>query len=438
MTTTGIGNDLLPPAPAGGSKFKFLDVLGRKGPMRLVVLALATLLLLSIVRAITGANGLTSSAVVEATLRLAMPLLLAGLAGLWAERVGIVNIGIEGMMILGTWFGAFAAWHIGPWAGLGLGIVGGILGGLIHGLATIKFNVDHVISGVAINILALGVTQYLAAVYFDVPGGGVSKSPPRSGAIGTVTMPILSGGEPFGWQSPDFLGWLQKKDWFLLSDVAGILRGLTYEVSLATILALLLVPLSVFILWRTKFGLRLRSSGEAPAAAESLGVKVIRLRYQAMAISGGLAGLGGAFLAVVSSSAYQEGQTANRGYIGLAIMIFGNWRPVGLLGGAGLFGYTDSLQLIYSEGIPALFLLVAIGLFFLAGIQLLRKRGMVAAATLIVAVGFLCANIFVEKLPTDLVTMTPYVVTLLVLAVASQRLRPPAHAGIPYRSGENH
>ncbi|AZI58583.1 ABC transporter permease [Nakamurella antarctica] len=438
MSTTTPLAPRTPGTPAG-SRYKILDVLGRKGPMRLVIIGVALLVLLSLVRAITGANGLTSSSTVEATLRLAVPLLLAGLAGLWAERVGIVNIGIEGMMILGTFAGGFGAWKFGPWMGLAFGIVGGIIGGLIHALATIRFNVDHVISGVALNILALGVTQYLAAVTFkDAPGGGVSKSPPRSSAIDTLSMPVLAGGKPFGWESPDLLGSLEDKHWFLLSDIAGIARGLMFEVSLATIVAIVLVPITAYLLWRTKFGLRLRSSGEAPSAAESLGVKVIRLRYQAMVVSGGLAGLGGAFLAVVASSAYQEGQTANRGYIGLAIMIFGNWRPVGLLGGAGLFGYTDSLQLLSADSIPALFLFVTALLFGLAIMQFRRKRPLVAVATLIVAAGFLLANLTVTKLPTDLVTMSPYVVTLLVLAAASQRLRPPAHAGLPYRSGEDH
>ena len=406
---------------------------------KLILAAVGLFVILSIVRVITGADELTAPGTVSATLRLSIPLLLAGLAGLWAERVGIVNIGIEGMMILGTWFGAYGAWKFGPWTGILLGIVGGCLGGLIHALATVRFNVDHVISGVAINILALGATQYLSEIFFNgQQGGGVSKSPPQLAPVESLTAPYLAGGAVGGAPTSDLLGSLYNEKIPVVSDAAGVLRGVLTDLSWATIVALLLVPLTAFILWRTAFGLRLRSSGEAPAAAESLGVKVIRLRYLAMAISGGLAGFGGAFLSIVASSAYREGQTANRGYIGLAIMIFGNWRPTGLLGGASLFGFTDALQLLGSSAIPSLFLFVAFLLAVVSLLQIRRKRMTAAVIAFVCAVGFLVLYLTVDALTSDLVTITPYVVTLLVLAVASQRLRPPAHAGMPYRSGDDH
>jgi ABC-type uncharacterized transport system permease subunit len=443
-STAGIGPDQLSkvaprsadaspePAPPGRS---FLGSSSGK----LILAAVGLFVILSIVRVITGADELTAPGTVSATLRLSIPLLLAGLAGLWAERVGIVNIGIEGMMILGTWFGAYGAWKFGPWTGIVLGIVGGCLGGLIHAVATVKFNVDHVISGVAINILALGATQYLSEIFFDgQPGGGVSKSPPQSAPIESLTAPYLAGGAVGGQPTADLLGSLYDEKIPVVSDAAGVLRGILTDLSWATIVALLLVPLTAFILWRTAFGLRLRSSGEAPAAAESLGVKVIRLRYLAMTVSGGLAGFGGAFLSIVASSAYREGQTANRGYIGLAIMIFGNWRPTGLLGGASLFGFTDALQLLGASAIPSLFLFVAFLLAVVSLLQLRRGRMTAAVIAFVCAGGFLGLYLTVDALTADLVTITPYVVTLLVLAVASQRLRPPAHAGLPYRSGDNH
>ncbi len=447
--TPGVGRDDLKSTAAPGPAAKvdvlpptnppFLSALSTSARTRFLLIAVGLLVILSIVRVITGADDLTAPGTMSATLRLSIPLLLAGLAGLWAERVGIVNIGIEGMMILGTWFGGFGAWKFGPWSGILLGILGGALGGLVHALATVRFNVDHVISGVALNILAAGFTQYLSAIAFaGVPGGGVSKSPPQLAPIETLTMPFLAGGDLFGWRSPDVLGWLNRERWPIVADFAGILRGLLTEVSWATLLALALVPATAFVLWRTTFGLRLRSSGEAPAAAESLGVKVIRLRYVALAISGGLAGFGGAFLAIVASSTYREGQTGGRGYIGLATMIFGNWRPTGLLGGATLFGFTDALQLLGQEAIPALFLFVAIVLVLLAGWQFRKKRTYAAIGALLAGVVFLVLYLTVDRVPTDLVTSTPYLVTLLVLAAASQRLRPPAHAGLPYRSGEGH
>ncbi len=446
----GIGPDQPAPIAAGTSDAK-VDVLAPARPIslvgriagsssrRLLLGGAALFIVLSIVRVITGADELTAPGTVSATLRLSIPLLLAGLAGLWAERVGIINIGIEGMMILGTWFGAYGAWKFGPWTGILLGLAGGALGGLVHAVATVRFNVDHVISGVAINILALGFTQYLSEIFFNgQPGGGVSKSPPQSGAIETLTMPWLAGGAVGGTPTADLLGSLYRQKIPVISDLAGVARGVLTELSWASIVALALVPLTVFVLWRTSFGLRLRSSGEAPAAAESLGVKVIRLRYVAMAISGALAGFGGAFLSIVASSAYREGQTANRGYIGLAIMIFGNWRPGGLLGGASLFGFTDALQLLGSGAIPALFLFVAIVLVLIALLQFRRKRTGAAVGAVVTGAGFLVLYLTVDALSSDLVTITPYVVTLLVLAVASQRLRPPAHAGLPYRSGDSH
>ena len=440
--SSGIGKDDLSPTAERsvdartGVRRSFVP---RSNAMRLLLYGGVLFLLLSIVRVITGADELTAPGTVSATLRLAMPLLLAALAGLWAERAGIVNIGIEGMMILGTWFGGWGAWQFGAWPGIVLGMVGGALGGLLHALATVRFNVDHVISGVAINILALGFTQYLSQIVFQgQPGGGVAKSPPQSSSIESLTMPWLAGGAVNGQPTADLLGDLYNQHIPVISDLAGVLRGLLTELSWATILALALVPLTAFVLWKTAFGLRTRSSGEAPAAAESLGVKVIRLRYIALAVSGALAGFGGAFLAIVSSGAYQEGQTANRGFIGLAIMIFGNWQPYGLLGGATLFGFTDALQLLGPGAVPSLFLFVAILLVGVAAMQFYRKHLYGAIGALVAGIGFLVLYLTVDQLSRDLIAITPYVITLLVLAVASQRLRPPAHAGLPYRSGDSH
>src|SRR5262249_44903417 len=148
--------------------------------------------------------------------------------------------------------------------------------------------------------------------------------------------------------------------WFLISDLAGILRGLTTNVSYATVVAAILVALSGAFLWRTRFGLRLRSIGENPYAAESLGVPVLRIKYAGVVLSGACAGFGGAFLSVVLASIYREGQTGGKGYIGLATMIFGNWNVGGMVSGALLFGYSDGLQLRSSSAVPALFLLAAI------------------------------------------------------------------------------
>jgi ABC-type uncharacterized transport system permease subunit len=395
------------------------------------------LVMLSFVREVTSATDLTSSGTFAATLRVSMPILLAGLGGLYAERAGIVNIGLEGMMILGTWFGAWAGWHFGAWAGVVAGILGGGAGGLIHAAATVTFGIDHIVSGVAINILAAGVTRFLSVVaYTNVPGAGITQSPQVRGSISEVKVPFLAGGHPFGLGTPDLFGWLERRHWFLISDAGGLLKGLTSNISLLTIVAVVLVPITYWILWRTAFGLRLRSVGEHPLAAESLGVPVYTMKYVAVVISGGLAGLAGAFLVIEEAGIYREGQTAGRGFIALAALIFGNWRPSGVLVGAGLFGYADALQLRSNRSILALLLFIAIALVF-AGVWLLvRRRTAPGVAALVVAGLMFWWHTVADKVANEFVAITPYVVTLLVLALAAQRLRPPAADGRPYRKGQ--
>ena len=384
------------------------------------------LVLLSAVRALTGAEDLTSSGTVGAALGLAVPIGMAALGGLWSERAGVINIGLEGMMIAGTWAGAWAGVRWGPWAGVAAGLAGGALGGLLHALATVTFNVDHIISGVAINILGLGATQYLAALTFvGMPGGGETQSP-RIPPIGRVSVPGLSGA----------LGAVEARGWFLVADLAGVLRGLVTDVSLLTVVAVALVPLSFWALWRTPFGLRLRACGEHPVAAESLGVNVYRYRYAAVVVSGALAGLGGAFLSIVAAGIYREGQTAGRGFIGLAAMIFGNWRPGGLAAGAALFGYTDAVQLRQGgDSVHALLLLVALLAAAVAAWHLVRGAARAAAVAAATAAAVLVVFLVTDEVPAQFTSSTPHLVTLLVLSLASQRLRMPAADGRPYRRG---
>jgi len=389
---------------------------------------IGSLLVIATVRVLTGADDIDSSGALGAAIGLAMPLALAGLGGLWSERAGVVNIGLEGMMILGTWGAAYFGFLYGPWVGILGAVAMGALGGAIHALATVIFGVDHIVSGVAITILAGGVTRYLSAVAFvGVPGGGITQSPSVPN-ISTVTLPGIA----------DWLTTLSAHHWFVVSDVAGILAGLTTQVSLLTIVAVLLVPLSYLVLWRTAFGLRLRSVGESPIAAESLGVNVYRMKFIAVCISGGLAGLGGAFLSEVASGIYREGETNGRGYIGLAAMIFGNWRPGGLAAGAGLFGFTDALQLRSGgTSVHALLLLIAILLLFFAVYSWVRNgsRG-VAVTSIGIAAGAFIWYSLTDTVPQEFVLFAPHITTLLVLALASQRLRPPAADGQPYRRGQ--
>jgi simple sugar transport system permease protein len=393
-------------------------------------------LLLAVVRVLTGANDLTSAGTFSAALRLAVPIALVALGGVFCERAGVVNIGLEGMMILGTWFGAYGGVRFGPWWGVVLGIVGGMLGGLVHAVATVTFNVDHVVSGVAINILGAAVARYLSVIAYTgdgaIPGGGATQSPKVTGQIPHLNLPFLAG----GWGTPDVLGHLARWRWFLVSDVAAMLRALTGDLSWLTVITFGLVGLSVFVLWHTAFGLRLRSVGEHPAAAESLGVDVYRMKYFGVVLSGGFAGLGGAFLVLEAAGIYREGQTGGRGFIGLAAVIFGNWRPVGAAAGALLFGFADALQLRNSAAVHALLLFVAIATAAGAVLALRRRRPVRAAVFAVIAAGFGLWYATSDTVPTQFISFTPHLTTLLVLAFATQRLRPPAADGQVYRKGE--
>jgi simple sugar transport system permease protein len=394
--------------------------------------------LLILVRYLASAPDLTSSGLFNATLISTLPIMLAGLGGLWSERTGVVNIGLEGMMILGTWFGAWAGWHWGPWAGALGGALGGAAGGLLHAVATVTFGIDHIVSGVAINIIAAGLARFLSAYAYHeaATGGSATQSPPVTGHIGTFNVPFLSGGHVFGWRSPDILGWLEAKHIKVVSDLAGPVHGLTSNVNWLTLIAVLLVPLTWFILWRTRVGLRMRSVGENPMAAESLGVPIYRMRYIGVTVSGLLAGFGGAVLVIESAGIYREGQTANRGFIGLAALIFGNWRPAGVMGASGLFGYADTLRLRSTESPHGLLLFVAI-LLSIAFVWMLVRRKPRAAVVTGVLAGVTYLWFFgTDTIPDQIVFFTPQLVTLLVLSFASQRLRPPAWDGKPYRRGQ--
>lgn len=388
-------------------------------------IALGGIAVVSLVRIVTDSNDISSAGTIRAAIIATCPILMAGLGGLWAERAGVVNIGLEGQMILGTWGAAFFTYQYGPWVGvIGAALLGAI-GGLLHALATITFGVDHIVSGVAINLIGAGATTFLAEVVFpDLEGGGPRQlvgldTPTR------ITIPGLS----------DAAIEVAGKHWFVVSDVAAFVAALTTGLSTLSVVVFALVALSAIILWRTSFGLRLRSCGENPQAAETLGINVIRYKYIAVLVSGALAGIGGGFLALVSSSGFNVGQTGGRGYIGLAAMIFGNWRPGSLITGALMFGYTDSLRLRDAHSVHALLLLIALGLFVFAVVRFVRGERRGALALGLVGVAILVWFASTDTVPRDFTSMTPYVTTLLVLALGAQRLRMPAADGKIYRKG---
>jgi general nucleoside transport system permease protein len=298
---------------------------------------------------------------------------LTGLGGLFSERSGIVNIGLEGMMIIGTVTGAYGTVHFtalfgqpwGPMLGLAFGFACGALFASIHALATITFRVDQIVSGVVINLAAVGVARFLSEIFFSQP----TQSSPGAPHLAPLNIPLLD-------KLPAGLG------------VA------FQQMSPMVIVAFLLVFPVSFVLYRTRFGLRLRSAGENPEATRSLGVRVAPLRYTGVMISGGLAGLAGAFLAFEVNDHWLEGQTLGLGFIALAALILSNWNPKRLMAAAMLFGFAQAVPL-WLNNAPV-----------------------------------------IRLLPPAFVSMTPYVVTIVAIAGFVGKVRPPAAAGRAYEGGD--
>lgn len=399
---------------------------------RALVASAVGLLALSLTRVVAGAGDLTSGNTLIATMATAAPIIAVALGGLYSERSGIANIGLEGMMVLGTWFAAFAGWHWGPWAALVGGALGGLIGGLLHALATVTFGVDQIVSGVAINFIAPGVARFLSSEIFVGKGanheGTISSSPSITDPMGRFRVPGLAG----------WLRTIDNKRWFFVSDLAGLLRAFVDQMAWSTLIILLLIPITIYVLWRTPFGLRLRSIGEKPSAAESLGVGVYRMKYISLSISGALAGLGGAWL-VVNVRQYNEGQTAGRGFLGLAALIFGNWQPIGVALGALLFSYGISLQqAVGTKPIKALYLFIAGAFFALCLFMVFGRRSKrVALGLAVSAAGLLIYYINTKTVASQIVYVTPYIIVLVVITFASKRSRPPAAVGVPWRRGES-
>jgi simple sugar transport system permease protein len=258
------------------------------------------------------------SALFAATLRYATPLTFAAIGGMFSERSGVVNIGLEGMMLMGAFFAILAADKLNSWwLGLAAAIVAGGLTALIHAFVSISLRADQIVSGTAINFLALGVTGYFFIdVYGDqgTPGEGIPRIP-------DVNI--------------DFLGSIPFAGNFL-EDVFGHLNLMIW-------LSFVLLIVSYFVMFRSPIGLRLRSVGEHPRAADTVGINVYATRYAAVVVSGMLAALGGAYLSIGFLGSFNENMTAGRGFIALAALIFGNWRPFGAFGAALLFGFSQAL-----------------------------------------------------------------------------------------------
>lgn len=315
----------------------------------------------------------TIAVILDSTIRLSIPLLCAALAGLWSERSGVVDIGLEGKMLVAAFASAVAAFVTGSaWAGLGAGILASVLLSLVHGFAAITWRGNQIVSGVAINMLAAGVTVVLGNAWYGQGG----RTPPLEGAarFGDLTLPFARA----------------------MREHVPVL-GLLYDEVISghgapVYLAILAVPITAFVLKRTRFGLRLRAVGENPAAVDTAGISVAGLRYGAVVICGVLCGLGGAYLAVSQSAGFLPQMTAGKGFIALAAVIFANWRPWPALGACLLFGLLDAIA-IRLQGV----LLPGIG-----------------------------------QVPVQAIQALPYLLTVILLAGFIGKAVPPKASGLPY------
>lgn len=287
------------------------------------------------------------------TIRLATPLIFAALGGMFSERAGVINIALEGLMLAGAFTAAVTtiSWE-NPYLGLfSAAMVGGLVA-LVFAVAVIKFEADQVVTGFAISLLMLGLPAVISARLYDA-----------SGSTPQIAQEFLL---------PDFYN----------------------RLSIASILAFLLVLICWYVLYKTPFGLRIRAAGENPEAADAAGVNVIRLRYIAVVISGVLAGAGGAYLSIGQSSLFTRGMTAGRGYIALAALILAKWKPIPVLFACLFFGFTEALS-IQIQGVIKM------------------PSG--------------------EDIPVQFIQMIPYVLTIIVLAGFIGLSRAPKALGIPYR-----
>jgi simple sugar transport system permease protein len=293
-----------------------------------------------------------SISLVFSTIRLATPLVWAAIGGLYAERAGVINIALEGLMLAGAFTAASVTWYTGsPWLGLAAAAGAGALVAAVLAVACIRFEANEVVAGTGINILFLGLPAVLSGALF-LSSGSTPQVPQQQ------LVPELG------------------------------------QVSLLSLLALVAVVASAYVLYRTPFGLRLRAVGENPEAADAAGVQVRRIRYIAVIVSGVLAGVGGAYLSIGQSSLFTRNMTAGRGFIALAALIFGKWRPVQTMLACLLFGFADALT-IQMQGVAKL------------------PSG--------------------EDVPVQFVQMVPYVLTIVVLAGFIGQSRAPGALGVPYR-----
>ncbi|OQA92064.1 MAG: L-arabinose transporter permease protein [Elusimicrobia bacterium ADurb.Bin231] len=302
-------------------------------------------------------GSMISLAFLSQVIRISVPYVLAGMGGVFSERSGIVNIALEGMMLNGAFAYVLGTFLTGdPVAGVISGVLCGMLTGLVHGIVSIRFKANQIISGVAINLLSVGMTKYFLKIFFD-------SSSNSARVAGIESFSVL----PYN------------------SEFADTINGIFGNPLI--ILTIAIVVFSHLTIFKTVFGLRLRSVGEHPEAADTLGVKVNLIRYMCVILSGALAGLGGVWLAV-DQHQFTDGMSNGRGFIALAAVIFGKWSPIGVAFGCLLFGFAESMQIT------------------------LQSSG--------------------ADIPTQFVQMIPYVLTIIALAGFIGKSMPPAASGVVF------
>jgi general nucleoside transport system permease protein len=342
-------------------------------------------------------------ALIASMIRLATPLVLAALGGLYSERSGIINIALEGLMLAGAFTAAVVTYYTrNPWIGLMAAMAAGVIVAGIHAVACIRYKADQVVTGTAINILFLGVPALLSGALFD--STGATPQIPQENLL--QTAPII--------------------------------------------IAFALVPITWYVLNRTPFGLRLRAVGENPEAADTAGVNVARIRYTGVLLSGALAAMGGAYLSIGQSSLFTRNMTAGRGFIALAALIFGKWKPVQTVLACLLFGFAEAVA-IQMQGVevPPFVLLVMLCLaiflivWFVIRLTPLRKISLwlqfAAALLLTSGIGLIIYLIKFrdvlgnKQIPVQFIQIIPYVLTIVVLAGFIGLSRAPRSLGIPYQ-----
>ncbi|NKN35341.1 ABC transporter permease [Agrobacterium sp. a22-2] len=310
--------------------------------------------------------------ILGSTIRLSIPLIFTALAGLFSERAGIFDIGLEGKMLAAAFASAVAAYMTGSaFIGLATGIGVSIALSLVHGFASITNRGNQIVSGVAINFVAAGLTIVLGQAWFR-QGGRTPQLPPE-GRFSPITLPGV-----------DFM-----RDVPVIGPLyANVISGN----NLLTYLAFLAVPLSWWVLYRTRFGLRLRAVGENPGAVDTAGISVVWLRYRAVIVAGFLCGFSGTYLAIAQSAAFINNMSAGKGYIALAALIFAKWKPVPVMLACLLFGFLDALaNFMQGKSVP-----------------------------------------LIGEVPVQIFQALPYVLTCILLAGFIGAANPPKAGGVPY------